>query len=171
MYLLVLAFVLQTAHPQAAHPQAAHPHTNARPPVPPAPQGIYGTWMAKDTTILNIYPCGVVNGEGDQPNVACVRMVEPAKGKLPDARDLKNPDPKERGRPLGPELVGTGFKLSNENHAADGKLYDPYNGKTYKTTATLENGVLKLRSRRFLFFGHTLVCRRVTLAKPSPYKR
>ncbi len=169
MYLLALALVLHAAHPQAAHPHRSAKAAKA--PAAPAPEGIYGTWMAQDTTIFDVFPCGVINGEGDQPGVACIRMIEPAKGKLPDTRDLKNPDPKERKRPLSPEQVGTGFALSDPNHASGGKLYSPYNGKTYSTTATLENGVLKLHSRRFLFFGHTLTCHRVTIAKPSPYKR
>ncbi len=162
--------------------QMAHPHKVPRKPAPAPPPaadiantGIFGTWIAHDKSMFEIYPCGVTNGEGGDPKEACVRLLKPSAHTSPDEPDVENPDPNKRQRPLTFMPLGTGYKVSNPasdpEAAAGGKLYDPDNGRTYSSTITLKGNQLKLHGSRFLFFGHTITLHRVTLPKPSPYKR
>lgn len=161
-----LLLFLQFAHPAGQH-KAPHPT-----PAPPAPveDGIFGTWMARDKSVFNIYPCGVTNGQPYDPRIACIRMLEPPKGMVSDTNDEENPDPTKRNRPLRTMIEGTNFKVTNGFSAKDGRLYDPDNGRTYRSTITLQGDRLTVHATRFLFFGHTLTCHRIQLAKPSPYK-
>lgn len=64
------------------------------------------------------------------------------KGKV----DRENPDPELRDRPVvGLEMLH-GFVYAGDNLWKKGRIYDPENGKTYKSKMKLaENGVLKVR--------------------------
>lgn len=133
---------------------------------------IYGTWEGKDRTILDVYPCGVVNGQPADPHTACVRILQPSARRGPDAPDTKDPDPAKRQLPLRFKIIGSDFRVANPvdaESATGGKLYDADNGRTYPSSLALKGDQLKLHSTRFFFFGHTVTCRRVELQKPSPY--
>lgn len=60
--------------------------------------------------------------------------------------DENNPNPKLRNRPLIGLKLLQGFKYAGNNKWTKGKIYDPNNGKTYKSNLTLnEDGTLKVR--------------------------
>ena len=62
----------------------------------------------------------------------------------PDMRDVHNPDPGLRGRPVHGLVMMTGFK-GGPTHWDDGELYNPNDGHTYHGTITMVDGhTLKL---------------------------
>lgn len=62
-------------------------------------------------------------------------LDESGKAKL----DKENPTPALRSKPLINLQVLNGLKAQGNNKWADGKIYDPKNGKTYDVKATLVN--------------------------------
>jgi len=74
-------------------------------------------------------------------------------------RDINNPDPDLRDRPLqGVEII-QGITYKKENLWAGGLIYDPNNGKTYNCKLSLnEDGTLSIRGYAGLpLFGRTEV--------------
>ncbi len=101
----------------------------------PAP--ITGRWLATDpkgSIIVTIAPCG---------SALCGTVTEQVSG-TKGQRDINNPDPKLRSRPI------TGIRLIS-GMVADGtqwrgQIYDPTRGKTFKSFAALNpNGTLNLK--------------------------
>jgi uncharacterized protein (DUF2147 family) len=103
------------------------------------PGAIVGVWSTKDNDAkVEIYKCG---------NYYCGKIVHLARpnyppndkegmGGLPKV-DRHNPDPKLRNQPLlGLELL-RGFHYDGDNSWTGGEIYDPDNGKTYKSQMTL----------------------------------
>lgn len=97
-----------------------------------APPSVYGFWLTEDAdAIIEILPCSANNPCG---RIAWLREQRP------DLRDVKNPDPKQRTRPIcGLELLG-GFE-TNGNGWVSGWLYNPDDGKTYRDVSlTVKSG-------------------------------
>lgn len=95
---------------------------------------LVGNWVAQDGGIVNVYSCG--------EKTLCVKVMRTIHGAI---KDLRNPDEKLRSRNLCGLVIGQGFVLSDENHAAGGHIYDPESGNTYSGKMTLDGDVLKLR--------------------------
>ena len=111
----------------------------------PAKQGIAGTWREPGGAVIVITSCGAD---------LCARLAKLTAGAPP--RDTNDPDPALRSRPLCGLVIGTGFHLSDPEHASGGKLYDPKSGKTYSGAMTLEGESLHLRGYvGFKVFGRT----------------
>ncbi len=85
--------------------------------------------------MLHVVQCG-----GD----VCAVVVAVSKS-APASVDRNNPDASLQSRSLCNLQIGYGFKLGDANHAADGRLYDPENGKTYRGSITAEGEKLELR--------------------------
>lgn len=73
--------------------------------------------------------------------------------------DRENPDPKLRKKPIIGLQILRGFKTNNGNVWEDGTIYDPENGKTYKSKMTLvDSKTLKVRGFiGFSWIGRTSV--------------
>lgn len=97
-----------------------------------APPSVYGFWLTEAAdAIIEILPCSANNPCG---KIAWLREQGP------DVRDVKNPDPKQRTRPIcGLELLG-GFQTSGSGWVS-GWLYNPDDGKTHRDVAlTVRSG-------------------------------
>jgi len=111
-----------------------------------AQTGVLGRWQDPTHSIIEIAPCG--------PTV-CVDILAVA-ADAPSRVDRNNPNPSLRSRALCGLGIGSGFHLTDPNHAEDGHLYDPKSGRTYSGSMTAEGNVLKLRGYIGLkLFGRT----------------
>ena len=77
--------------------------------------------------------------------------------------DRENPDPGLRERPIIGLQMLEGFRYAGKGTWHKGTIYDPDNGKTYKSKLRLsEEGVLKVRGYiGFSFIGRTSIWTRV----------
>lgn len=69
--------------------------------------------------------------------------------------DRENPDPALRDRLLEGLVIVQGFRYAGDGKWDKGTIYDPDNGKTYKSTMRLDGDVLKVRG----FIGFSLLGR------------
>jgi len=65
--------------------------------------------------------------------------------------DTENPDKSKRNTPLVGAIILKDLKYKN-NKWEDGTIYDPEEGKTYKCSAWLEKGKLKIRGYWGVFY-------------------
>jgi uncharacterized protein (DUF2147 family) len=97
--------------------------------------GLLGDWKTKAGSIVRIEHCG------DQ---LCMRLVE-VLNTGGDTTDSQNPDRALRGRPLCGLEIGSGFKMTDPDHAIGGTLYDPKSGNTYRGKIAADGTTLHLR--------------------------
>jgi uncharacterized protein (DUF2147 family) len=94
---------------------------------------IEGVWMRPNGEAkMKIEPCG------DAVCGVLVWLKEPKK-------DVNNPDPSKRDRPLLGSTMLYDLKLSDEPGVWKGRLYDAENGKTYKGEVHLVDGKLDMK--------------------------
>ena len=118
---------------------------------PDGAKGVMGEWRAPTTAVLRVYACG---------KDVCVKLIKPS-GDV-TRKDAHNPMEGMRGRPLCGLELGSGFKRVDDDHANEGRLYDPNSGHTYKGTMTAEGDSLKLRGYIGIpLFGRTETWQRV----------
>jgi uncharacterized protein (DUF2147 family) len=92
-------------------------------------QQILGIWLTQDKEgLVQIYRATSGRFEG--------RIVF-GNGE-PEQLDDKNPDPALRTRSLNGAVILQGFRYAGDGRWADGTIYDPDNGKTYKCTMELK---------------------------------
>ncbi|WP_446742667.1 DUF2147 domain-containing protein [Silvibacterium acidisoli] len=94
-----------------------------------------GDWKEPGGGVVRVAPC-----QGG----LCFRILMLSKD-APSKFDHENPDSAKRTRPLCGLMIGTGFRVVDASHAADGVLYDPRSGKTYHGSASLKDNELNLR--------------------------
>lgn len=85
-----------------------------------------GTWLTKDKAEISIKKCG---------QSYCGIVSKPAK---PGLRDIHNPDPKLKGRPI----LGMSLLKVHRDGKPDmfpGELYNPLDGKMYDGSVQLRN--------------------------------
>ena len=106
-----------------------------------ASPSIEGVWLSADGTgwikieMGKHAPVGSIAGSPDDPEQ-----------RKPSDKDVLNPDPELRGRPLLGLTIMEGFAPAGEGKWKNGKIYDPNSGKTYKCKLTLvDSDTLKLR--------------------------
>ena len=86
---------------------------------------LYGDWILRENgSVIRIYGC---------KGAVCARLVKIAD---PTRRDIYNPDPKLRDRPLVGIVLGTGFKKRGPRKWR-GKLYNTLDGITYEGTLNM----------------------------------
>jgi uncharacterized protein (DUF2147 family) len=129
----------------------------------PDGRGIIGEWLTEGAKgRVAIYPASGASGvyEG--------RIVSGRDG--PDApRDVRNPDPALRQRPVKGIVFMTGFRYVGEGRYEEGRIYDPGSGNTYRGRLRLLSPEL-LQLRGFLgisLFGATQTWRRVSPAEAA----
>lgn len=92
-----------------------------------AAQPIAGRWLTQDgAAIIQVGPCG---------GSTCGKIsavVKPRPGA--PTTDVNNPDAKLRTRPMIGLPILSGFSQSGDEWR--GRIYDPRNGKSYKSTVT-----------------------------------
>ncbi len=90
-----------------------------------AAQPITGRWITDDKdAVVEIVPCG----KQLCGTIARYLIVPPGGA---DQRDIHNKDPAMRSRKLLGAAVLTGFTV--DGNAFRGRIYDPRNGKTYRS--------------------------------------
>jgi uncharacterized protein (DUF2147 family) len=117
------------------------------------PDSIVGEWYTQEgTSAVEIYKC---------ENLYCGKIVwlkNPKNEEGKDKVDTKNPDEKMRNRTLMGLSILSGFKYKGDDIWADGKIYDPKNGKTYSCKMSLDGDKLKVRGYvGFSLLGRTAV--------------
>lgn len=105
------------------------------------PGGILGIWTTEGAkSQVEIFNCG---------QQFCARIVslkdavytDPEEGPLGQLKtDIHNPDPAKRNQPLVGLQIMEGLTPDGEGTWANGTIYDPENGKTYKSKVTMNNG-------------------------------
>jgi uncharacterized protein (DUF2147 family) len=79
--------------------------------------------------------------------------------------DRENPDPDLRDRPVIGLPIVEGFTYKGDNLWANGTIYDPNNGKTYKCKMRLDDeGILRVRG----FIGFSLIGRTTQWERDQP---
>lgn len=99
------------------------------------PSGVLGNWKTKAGSIVRIERCG------SHICLALIELINTGGA----TTDIHNPDPALRSRPLCGLEIGRGFTLTDPNHAAGGRVYDPKTGRTYRGQMTSEGTTLRLR--------------------------
>ncbi|HVS75461.1 MAG TPA: DUF2147 domain-containing protein [Steroidobacteraceae bacterium] len=96
---------------------------------------VTGYWREPGGSVIRVAPCD---------RRLCVEIVQLAAGNHP-TRDIHNPDPKLRSRPLCGLRIGEGFVQADPRQARGGHLYDPKSGRTYSGRMTADGNLLHLR--------------------------
>jgi uncharacterized protein (DUF2147 family) len=118
-----------------------------------SPSAVLGRWHTPgDKAIVEIAPCG---------KLLCGTIISaaplPSTGQPP--RDSHNPDPSLRNRPMTGVRILSGFSWTGEKWKG-GTIYNPTNGKTYKSELMLTtDGKLKV-SGCVMIFCQTQIWRR-----------
>jgi uncharacterized protein (DUF2147 family) len=109
----------------------------------PAADPTFGDWLtATGDGKVRVGPCAA------DPAQACgalVWMKPPADAPPGAPHDANNPNPALRARPLVGVLIISDFHREGPGRWIDGKIYDPNDGKTYKSKMSLApDGTLKV---------------------------
>lgn len=96
--------------------------------------GVLGDWHTPAGSTIHIERCA---------STVCLRIAAVPPG-IP-ITDIHNPDPALRNRAVCGLVIGSGFTLSDADHASGGTIYDPKNGKTYRGGMEMEGAELHLR--------------------------
>lgn len=101
-----------------------------------APAPITGHWITSDkAALVEVGPCGsAICGR-----IAKVLVVDPSKPNT----DVNNPDPALRGRTIQGMVFLTGFTASGDQW--NGRIYDPRNGRTYRSIVTRDGATLRVK--------------------------
>jgi len=98
-------------------------------------RGVLGDWKEPTGSVIRIDRCG---------NQVCLWLAAISKS-APSQYDIHNPNPALRRQALCGLKIGSGFTLSDPDHASGGSLYDPKSGKTYHGQMSLDGSKLNLR--------------------------
>ena len=109
----------------------------------PAADPTFGDWLtATGDGKVRVGPCAA------NPAQACGTLIwlkPPADAPAGPLHDANNPNPALRARPLLGVLVVSDFRREAPGQWVDGKIYDPNDGKTYKSKMSLgADGNLKI---------------------------
>ncbi len=112
LYFAIALLVCFPAHPS----QAAEEFTE---------RDLFGDWLLRENgSVIRIYGC---------KGAVCAKLVKVAD---PNRRDVYNPDPKLRDRPLVGIVLGTSFKKRGPKKWR-GRLYNTLDGITYEGTLNM----------------------------------
>ncbi len=118
---------------------------------------ILGTWLSEDKTgKIEIYK----TGNSYYGKLIWGKTMYEADGKT-SKKDEKNQDASKRSRNLKDMPILTDFAY-NKDVWEDGKVYDPYSGKTYSSTMKIKDSKLHIRGYIGVsFIGRTNVWTRI----------
>lgn len=113
---------------------------------------IVGIWLTKDKDRISVYRQGGMYFA--KPLVDATDQ---------NKTDIHNPDPALRNRALTQVLILQNFEYAKDGQWTKGRVYDPYNGKTYQSRINMPNPrTLKIRGYIGIpLFGRTEVWTRV----------
>lgn len=101
-----------------------------------APAPIAGRWVTEDkAALVEIASCG----QALCGRIVRVLKVDPSK----PTTDVNNPDASLRKRPIVGLPFLTGFVADGDEWA--GRIYDPRNGRSYRSVVTRAGGTLKVK--------------------------
>lgn len=119
--------------------------------------GVLGLWREPGGSVINIAPCAPQDSKTLCATLFAIRPNAPSRF------DIHNPDAALRSHPLCGLVVGRNFHLTTPDHAQEGTLYDPKNGKTYRGEMTASAAQLALRGYVGIpLFGRTETWTRTT---------
>lgn len=123
-----------------------------------------GVWAVEDRVAVQIFDCA---------SKMCGRivwLVKPRNGQGWLDRDIHNPDPQVRGRPLCDLTIIWNLQPAGPGQWEDGRFYDPQTGGTYQVRAEMVSpNVIKARIYRFFaFLGQTRMLRRLEDFRQQP---
>lgn len=150
-----LGLVLGAVTPGAVTPGAVTLAALAAPAA--AQQGdATGLWLTEGGKAkVRIAPCSsfpaVVSAAPDQLCGAIEWLAEPDTEAGTPKTDRNNPDERLRDRPILGLLMLTGFRPAEEPGSWDGgRIYNPEDGETYRSTMTLRDGGARLEVRGYV---------------------
>ena len=114
--------------------------------------GVKGFWAdGEGDSMIEIYKCG------DFMCGRIVQLTDPLGDDGGPLLDVNNRDESQRDRPVLGLVMLSGFGYDENSEAwKGGRIYDPRNGKTYKSTITMrDDGTLGIRG----FIGISLIGR------------
>jgi uncharacterized protein (DUF2147 family) len=114
---------------------------------------LIGDWTEPTGSVIHIAECGTE---------ICLWVVT-VSPRAPSSKDIYNPDPSLRDRALCGLKIGSGFQQRDALHAADGMLYDPKAGKTYRGLLSVRGAKLTVRG----YLGAPLFGRSETWTRPA----
>ncbi len=108
-----------------------------------APDAAFGDWMTQTGDgKVRVGPCA------SNPALACGTIIwfkPPPDAPSGPPHDANNPDPALRGRPILGISVVRDFHRAEPGRWVDGKIYDPNDGKTYRSKMSIAaDGALKV---------------------------
>jgi uncharacterized protein (DUF2147 family) len=104
------------------------------------PASIAGRWITSDkAAVVEVGPCSGGDGAAVCGRIVRVLKVDPGK----PTRDVNNPDPTLRGRPIVGLVFLTGFTASGDQW--NGRIYDPRNGRSYRSVVTRDGATLRVK--------------------------
>lgn len=106
-----------------------------------APAPITGRWITSDkAALVEVGPChGAGGGTAICGRIAKVLVLDPTK----PTQDVNNPDAALRSRPILGMVFLTGFVPADDQW--NGRIYDPRNGKTYRSIVTRDGATLRVK--------------------------
>lgn len=130
-----------------------------------ADQGAEGIWLTEGGRgKVRIAPCGEfpgLRGASDDLCGAIVWLQEPDNAAGQPKTDRNNPEPALQDRPIVGLPILAGFKPAAEpGRWEGGRIYNPEDGETYKSTLALRNGGAQLEVRGYVglpIFGKSQV--------------
>ena len=116
------------------------------------PDSILGVWQNSDKSVLiRIYK------ENNRYHGSIIKMCSTDKDAC-NQRDTKNPDDSLKNRKLVGLVILKNLIFDGDSTWEEGSIYDPNNGKTYRTKVTLSDDGNTLKLRGFIglsLFGRT----------------
>ena len=110
---------------------------------PAAAKDVQGDWIPEDKSgRMRIAPCA---SDASRLCGTIVYVAVPNDSSGKPRRDVNNTDPAQRNRTIMGLMLISGFKPAGPGKWAEGKIYNPEDGKTYKSKLELRpDGKLKV---------------------------
>jgi uncharacterized protein (DUF2147 family) len=123
---------------------------------------VVGIWKNEDATFEIFENQGKLSGK-------IIALKEPQTPEGKEKKDIHNPDPTKRERPIVGLVFMSGFSRKSDARWEDGTIYDPKTGNTYSGSMELE-GPETIKVRGFIgisLIGRTDVWTRVRSSEHS----
>lgn len=124
--------------------------------------GLEGVWLTKGgESRIEIAPCG---------DALCGRILpdlKPAAAQNAQTKDVNNPDPALRDRPIEGIAILSNLKPGDEANVWQGSVYNPDDGGTYDVTVTLKGDKLKVEGCMAYILCDSQTWTRVQTSQPG----
>jgi len=124
--------------------------------------GLAGVWLTKGgESQIEIAPCG---------DAFCGRILaelKPADQQNTQTKDVNNPDPALRDRPIAGITILSNLKQGEKPNVWEGSVYNPEDGGTYDVTVTLKGDRLKVEGCMAYVLCDSQIWTRVQMPLPG----